>query len=858
MIGETISHYRILSKLGEGGMGAVYKALDERLGRPVAIKLLPRRAFHDPAQVERFLHEARAASALNHPNITTLYEFDEVQGEFFIAMEFVEGETVKERIQENPGGLAVEETLRIGIQAGDALARAHAKGIVHRDVKSSNIIVTSEGQVKVTDFGLAKLGGATTLTQSGVVMGTAPYMAPEQARGEAADHRADVYSLGVVLYEMLTGRLPFSGDADLAVLYAVVHEKAVPIRKLRPEVAPEIERIISRAMEKTPSGRYQTMEGLVEDLRAVAQALPAWMEVRSVRRAAGLFQRRWSLPAFLGLAALLVVLMKGSEFLRTGESLATGEDPGEAIAMYREVLAGDPNNTEALLGLCQALLTRDPEGARQYATRARSLDRENALVHKCEGDAFYYLSEYKMALEQFEVALMLWEGQKNKAGMAGALNGIAVAAYGLGDVQRAEEAYLGARGLWEDAGDRRGLAKTLSNLGNFYRARGRYGEAVDVLLRALELYRAANDRMGEAIALNNLGGVYRWTDQYREAEKYYNQVLALSGQLDDAMLQASAYANLAATWHVEGRYEEAYALYNRALKLSEEIESQARVAEMTHVLGGLLREWGRYPEAMGLTQQGLVLAGSLGAKAEEMGALIERGLIYLELGRWDEATTDLEASLRLARGLHRVEQEAVIQRWLGESARRQGREGEARERYQIAFGLAQQIGREREIKFAEVALVRLWSEGQPLEAGLQRCHAAVSWAQEAAVYLLEIVGHLCSAEAGLRLGQYEGGLKEVLEARRLAQEVRLWQLEFEAVVLLGKLYEAAGNAAAAVQPWTEALEIVEGIRSQLSSENREHFMDRPDIRWVYQRTRPVPLGSARQGARQRPATTGEG
>ena len=222
MIGKTISHYKILEKLGEGGMGVVYKAQDTKLDRIVALKFLPRNLLCDSEAKARFTHEAKAASALNHTNITTIYEIDEVEGECFICMEYIEGKNLKDRIESAP--LKIAEAIGIALQIAEGLQEAHQKGIIHRDIKSANIMQTTRGQVKIMDFGLAKLAGQTRLTKTGATMGTFAYMSPEQAKGEKVDHRADIWSLGVVIYEMVTGQLPFKSEYEQAIVYSIMNE----------------------------------------------------------------------------------------------------------------------------------------------------------------------------------------------------------------------------------------------------------------------------------------------------------------------------------------------------------------------------------------------------------------------------------------------------------------------------------------------------------------------------------------------------------------------------------------------------------------------------------------------------------
>jgi serine/threonine protein kinase/Tol biopolymer transport system component len=265
MIGKTISHYKILEKLGEGGMGIVYKAEDTKLKRIVALKFLKPQSLGSIEDKARFLHEAQAAASLDHPNICTIYAIEETEGNTFIAIAYLEGESLKEKIQKGP--LKIEEALDITIQIADGLHQAHQKGIVHRDVKSGNIMITALGLVKVMDFGLARLAGRTTITETGTTLGTPGYMSPEQARGEKVDNRTDIWSLGVVIYEMITGKLPFRGDYQEAVIYSILNEQPEPPTALRTGVPMELEKIVSKALAKKPEERYQRLDELLVDVR---------------------------------------------------------------------------------------------------------------------------------------------------------------------------------------------------------------------------------------------------------------------------------------------------------------------------------------------------------------------------------------------------------------------------------------------------------------------------------------------------------------------------------------------------------------------------------------------------------------
>jgi len=269
MIGKSISHYKILEKLGEGGMGVVYKAEDTKLRRTVALKFLPSELTRDSEAKERFIQEAQAASGLDHPNICNVHEIGETNDDqIFIAMACYEGETLKKKIER--GALALDEAVRITVQVGEGLAKAHARGIVHRDIKPANVIVTNDGVAKILDFGLAKLAGQVRLTKTSSTLGTVAYMSPEQARGEEVDSRTDIWSLGVLMYEMLTRRLPFKGEHESAQLYSIVHEEPQELSSLRPGTPLLVSSAIAKALQKDRALRYQTVEELIGDWKKLA------------------------------------------------------------------------------------------------------------------------------------------------------------------------------------------------------------------------------------------------------------------------------------------------------------------------------------------------------------------------------------------------------------------------------------------------------------------------------------------------------------------------------------------------------------------------------------------------------------
>jgi serine/threonine protein kinase/Tfp pilus assembly protein PilF len=346
--------YRIIEEVGHGGMGVVYKAEDLKLKRCVALKFLPPHLMDSPELKERFLIEAQAAAALSHPNICVIHEVGESEERPYIAMEYVEGETLRDKLKNGP--LKPEEALDYAVQIAAGLGAAHRKGIIHRDIKSANIMVTEQGQAKVMDFGLAKLRGGASLTKSQTTLGTVAYMSPEQARGGDQDQRTDIWSLGVVLYEMHAGKLPFQGDHDQAVIHSILHEAPESLKKVRPDLRPEVAQIAGQALAKRPAERYQTMEEFREDLEAVAEGLKP-LKARPARRIFGIRTAYVyvSLMAVLGL--LFGLNIGGLRTRLTGGASAVGR-PFKLAVLPFENLTGDPEQELLSDGMTQEMISQ--------------------------------------------------------------------------------------------------------------------------------------------------------------------------------------------------------------------------------------------------------------------------------------------------------------------------------------------------------------------------------------------------------------------------------------------------------------------------------------------------------------------
>jgi len=543
MIGQAISHYRILGKLGEGGMGVVYKALDTTLDRVVALKFVSASATSDASTKERLEREARACAALNHPNIMTVYEFGATDERNYIAMEFLEGRTLQDSLKEKK--FELPEILDISLQVLDGLDAAHAKGIVHRDLKSANIVLDSHGRAKIMDFGLAKLAQASMLTQAGSTVGTIAYMSPEQARGEEADHRSDIYSLGVVLYQLLTGQLPFPYPHQVAIMYAVVNEEPKPLRDLKPEIPPELELIVLKAMAKETAKRFQSCAEMARSLLELGVDVGAGSSLR--KRFRHLFEGAVAVPSEAS-------SVKGAPWFSRSAILKYGI-PALAIVLavayaVVKMLPFHQNNEWEARKLAKVHVDRAVALMKDNKAELASRELESAI----EKDSTYAVAWTNLATlnvraKRFDVA---GEQARKAVALDRKNSGVLYnSAYILEEVGKDEEALVWYKQAIENDPS---FTEAYSALGNLYIKMNRPTDAVEVLLKCEQLNPPSESSF---LLYKNLGKAYIALQRYDKAREHLERSLELRPDWPETLfLLASVYEALSMTKESIARWQQ--------------------------------------------------------------------------------------------------------------------------------------------------------------------------------------------------------------------------------------------------------------------------------------------------------------
>ena len=657
MLGQIISHYKILDKLGEGGMGVVYKAHDTKLDRTVALKFLPSQLGTDAFEKQRFINEAKAASALDHSNICAIHSIDESDdGNLFIVMAYYEGMSLKEKIEHGP--LPLKDAVQYSIQIASGLQKAHEKGIVHRDLKPANIFITNDNQVKIIDFGLAKAAQRTMLTKSGTTLGTVPYMSPEQAQGSKVDHRTDIWSLGVVMYEMVTGQLPFKSEYDTALVYSIVNEDPEPVTGVRSGVPMALENIINKCLEKEPQDRYQHTDEIIVDLRKMDKDITTGRQStlrstesplssdkkvdRPLKR--NIKMRRYGIP----LVALLLIVL----YVIISNRFAEPEVDSSIAVLPLENLSSDPDDAYFTDGIHEDIIIQ-LAGIDDLRVIGRG-----SVIGYSPGER-----DYRRIRDELGVATLL-EGSVRRAG-----NRVRVSV-NLIDAETNEA-------LWAESYDRE-----LTDLFDIQ------SDIAQEITAALHLSLTAREREAiESIPTHSK----RAYDFYLQGRQYYNRPgfleenFQMAQQLFERAIDSDpeftqAYAALSIThsamyWHAHDqtseRLEQAESALERALSLDpghpevlfvkgiyyywgfrdydralEEFrrarESLPNYAEIYHYTGAVQRRIGLWDEAL----QNFKKAADL----DPRNAIIHYGVagVYFWTRQYEEAITWLQSALSLS------------------------------------------------------------------------------------------------------------------------------------------------------------------------------------------------------------------
>ena len=685
--GMKVGRYTIVGELGAGGMGSVYLADDVSLKRQVALKFLSSELSKNDEYRTRFYREAQAAAALNHPNIVTIYEVSEHQGNVYIAMEYVRGKSLSDFIGD--GRPELDRCIEFVAQICEGLGAAHGAGLVHRDIKPANILVDGDGRIRILDFGLARVEGDEKLTQVGTAMGTVNYMSPEQAQGLETDKRGDVFAVGVLMYELLTGVLPFKKTNMPATLHAIVHEKPAPINSLLPSVPPELSTIIERAMAKKPSERYASGKEMAEDLRRLLRgdrpntsfAVTAARVEPLIRSLAVLHLRNLG-PAedeFLsyGITEDLIVdltrvgsvrvvpmrsilkykdsdaeleeiaeklkvnlildgsLHKAGESIRLSAQLVdvtSGQNlwaerwdqPSADLAKIKQALAA---------GVIQALnIGQSVVIAAQVGAPAANDPKayENYLKGK-------YIFDHKKDTGDVDIALGLYrQALKEEPSLMAARAGIAEVLIHQGYYKEARESLQeGLREATEQQ-HRADQASMLRLLARVHMRQSDWSEARVAAQQALELTRALRDLAGEVETLGLLISILQSQARFDEALILFERVLEVSRKLDDQQKLAEALKNMGVAYARKGEFDRAYALYEEALETARTVDDLLLQAACYSNMGNVHYFHGQLDEAYAQYQQALDIFGRLGDNAGAARQNLNMGLIQLMRGNYSE------------------------------------------------------------------------------------------------------------------------------------------------------------------------------------------------------------------------------
>lgn len=824
MVGRTISHYKILEKLGEGGMGVVYKALDTNLNRTVALKFLPQNVTQSETDRKRFIHEAQAASSLEHPNICTIHEIEQTDdGQLFIVMPAYEGIPLNKKIEQGP--LPINEAIDIAAQIAEGLQASHEKGIVHRDVKSSNIFITEKGRVKIMDFGLARSVDMTQVTKTGMTVGTVPYMSPEQARGDKIDHRTDIWSLGVILYEMLTGRRPFNGNYAEAVVYQILNEEPEPVTGLRSNVPMELERIVMKAMRKENGSRYQHVDELLTDLYNLQKDITNRKTSRQINKPDVYNRRR--VPLFTGMSVLIViaVLLLTLSPIRHYFADMFGKSPvaggkGLAVLPFHNV-SGRPDDQMLTHGLMETLTSQIAQmelsqGVIWVSPTVDIIEEKISTVREARqnlgvdlvlsGSVHRLANRIHLTLNLIDTAtrriLGSWNGQTDMENLADLHTDLIIQASRMlelelrpGDIERLE---LGG------TKNSKALAHYLEGQGNLQRfdKEENISHAIDLFTKAITVdpyYAHAHAGLAEALwrmheitrdpqfinraivkctraleldernpsAYITLGMIRFGMGEYDHAVTHFRRAIEIDP------INPDAYRELARAYDVLGMPDQAEFTYKRAIRLNP------KYWKMHNALGGFYINHNRYEEAIESFREVIALV------PDNVRGYSNLGVSYHYLNQLDRARTYYERAMAVGKSYAAASN-------LGTFYYAESRFEEASQMYEIALQL-----RDTDYNvWGNLASAYYWTPGKR-----EKARDAYLRAIELANERLEINPH--DLEAIIRIAGFYAAIEDREQAFHFIRQVENMEpVTSEVMYRLGAAYERLGERAEALY-WIE-------------------------------------------------------
>jgi eukaryotic-like serine/threonine-protein kinase len=890
-IGQDLSHYKIISRIGAGGMGEVFLAQDKILERPVALKLLPAQFTQNRERLHRFIREAKTASALNHPNIITIYEIGEVvtnQGKtHFIATEFIEGETLRTLAVDEEKRLS--QTLNIVIQIASALAAAHKAGIVHRDIKPENVMVRPDGLVKVLDFGLAKLtlrqmsgpgtGGPDTKaetitegvkTQPGMILGTLRYMSPEQARGREVDARSDIFSLGVVLYEMLTGERLFAGETDADVVAGIIHKQAPPLGEHLPEVAGELERIVQKALAKEADARYQSTEEMLDALRAVPAHLPATNSLptsktatsrgRVVTALLGVLKRP---RVFTSVSVVIVVAglvsLSALFWLRAAPHKPSSEamrwyDEGtrslrnsayyEASKRLERSVQIDDKFALAHARLAEAWAELDySDKANNEILRARSLVGDLSALPRLErlylrAITHVVLREFAPAIENYQQitqeapeaekaqayldlgraydkndeidkAIENYLEARNRAPSDGAAFLRLGMLYGRQqNLDSAQEAFKEAEDIYQDLSNDEGVTEVLYQRGRLLISLDRFAEARGQLEKALKITSATANQYQQVKAMLALSNVFASEGRASEAEKQAKQAieLAQSSGIENQATGGLIWLGMSISWR--GGHNDAERYYKQALELARRNNGRENEAWALLQLGSLRSLQHNTEEALSYIEQALTFYRQGGYRKTLWLALTLKGRVYRDKGDYEAALQAFNEVLELGREAGDRSQMALSHEGIGNVLVRQERYPEALLHFDENYKINRSLNAKASMGFPGINRATvLWQIG-----GYEKARAALdevlSIAQRPEGSNKLLLAHAYMIEGGLELSlrNFPESKKNSQQALNLA-DTQYRDIAVQAKYTLGLAQARSGAARAGQLLCKEAVDL---------------------------------------------------